>query len=178
MYKGPGRKFKQRRIGGRRRLSQFGIQLIEKQKLRALYGIRERKMKNYFLEAMRVKQDSETKLLQLLELRLDNVVYRAGFAQTRRQARQFVNHGHILVNGRRVNIPSYGVRRDDVVAVRPQSLQKGNYKDLSVTLPKHQAPPWLQVKPEAASVTILEAPRREYIQEPVDPAFVIEFYSR
>lgn len=178
MYKGPQRKFKRKTQGRQRRLSEFGVQLVEKQKLRSIYGLRERNMRNYFLKALRKKEQIDTALMQLLERRLDNVVYRAGLAPTRPQARQIINHGHIFVNGRRVNIPSYEVWPGDRVAVRAQSQSKGVFKDLSVTLPRHQAPAWLTVEAGKMAVTVQGLPPRDQIQEPVEPSLVIEFYSR
>ncbi len=179
MYKGPHRKFK-RKVQGRRRISEFGTQLLEKQKLRAIYGLRERNMRNYYLEAT-TKQgetDVSSALLTLLERRLDSAVYRAGFATTRFQARQIINHGHIFVNGHRVSIPSYKVQKGDLISIRELSKQKGVFKDLSVTLPRHQTAPWLVLDAAKLSVTATGLPTREFIQEPVDPSLVIEFYNR
>lgn len=177
MYKGPNRKFK-RKSTSRSRPSQFGLQLLEKQKLRAIYGIREQSLKNYYRRAMRLNENVENELLKLLERRLDNVVYRAGLAQTRFQARQIVNHGHILVNGRRVNIPSYQVRKGDTIAIREQSRSKGVFENLADRLAKHQPQAWLSPDTGKGGVKVLGEPQREFIMEPVDPALVIEFYSR
>lgn len=177
MYKGPNRKFKRKSMS-RKRPSQFGLQLLEKQKLRAIYGIREQSLKNYYRRAMRLNENVEHELLKLLELRLDNVVYRAGFAQTRFQARQIVNHGHIVVNGRRVNIPSYQARKGDIVGIREKSRPKGVFEKLSDRLAKHQQQAWLSLDAAKATVKVLAEPQREFIMEPVDPSLVIEFYSR
>lgn len=179
MYKGPARKFKKRlKPGRRRRITQYGTQLAEKQKMRMLYGVRERVMKNYYDKAQREQVDNDFELMKLLERRLDNVVYRAGFAITRSQARQLVNHGHILVKGVRTNISSYQVVKGDIISIRPGSVSKGIFKDLALTLPKHAAPSWLDVGAKDYKVTIKNEPVREDVHEPVDAALVTEFYSR
>ena len=177
MYKGPTRKFKKRGKFAKR-LTQYGQQLVEKQKLRMIYGVREQTMKNYYLKAQKQATNNDLTLLQLLEQRLDNIVYRAGFATTRSQARQIVNHGHILLNEKRVNIPSCQVKKGDLVAIRALSRSKGIFKDLSVTLPKHAASIWLKVDSSKATAQMIDLPGRESIQEPIDASLVVEFYSR
>ena len=177
MYKGPARKFKKRGKFAKR-LTQYGQQLVEKQKLRMLYGVREQTMKNYYLKAQKQPTNNDLALLQFLEQRLDNIVYRAGFATTRSQARQIVNHGHILLNEKRVNIPSCHIKKGDVVGIRPLSRTRGMFKDLSITLTKHAAPVWLKMDLAKTTAQMVDLPGRESIQEPVDASLVVEFYSR
>lgn len=159
-----------------RRESPYGLQLREKQKLRFIYGVRERQFRRTFRRALRAGGRTGERLLQLLECRLDNVVYRLGFARTRPQARQLVAHGHIEVNGRKATIPSMTVAPGDVVAVREAS------RDLDVVqaaLAEGREPvPYMEVDRERARGRLLRLPRREEIPVPVDEHMVVEFYSR
>ncbi|MBX6377341.1 MAG: 30S ribosomal protein S4 [Clostridia bacterium] len=161
----------------RRKLSEYGLHLREKQKARRIYGVLERQFRRTFAEAARAKGVTGTRLLQLLELRLDNVVYRMGFGASRAEARQMVRHGHIEVNGRKVNIPSYRLRPGDVVSVREASREKPRFKELA-TSPLRGVPAWLSVDPEAMRGTVLRVPEREEIDTGVQEQLIVEHYSR
>lgn len=160
-----------------RKLEEYGQQLREKQKLKRIYRVLERQFRNYFQEATRRKGVTGETLLQLLEMRLDNVVYRLGFALSRRQARQFVNHGHFLVNGKRVNIPSYLTKPGDVISVAPNS-RKGALEEAARTSAGRRTPTWLSVDTNQLSGQVLSVPTRDQIDTQVEEALVVEFYSR
>jgi small subunit ribosomal protein S4 len=161
----------------RRSPSEYHQQLQEKQKARYTYGLTERQFRRVYQEATRYKGVTGERLLQLLEQRLDNVVYRAGWASTRPQARQFVSHGHMEVNGRRVDIPSYRVRKGDVVTLRPKAREmivvQWNRDVLGRT-----PPPWLEAADQGWSVNVRELPLREHIDVPLREQLIIELYSR
>ncbi len=162
---------------GRIRESEYLLQLREKQKARRIYGVLEKQFRNLYEEANRQGGITGENLLRMLEQRLDNVVYRAGWASSRSQARQFVRHGHITVNGRRVTIPSYQVRKGDVVAVRPKSrsmiVLRHNLDTLDRTMP-----PWLEAGEQGMSVTVRDLPLREHIDVPVRESLIVELYSK
>ncbi len=167
--------------GKRRRLSKssdFAVQLREKQKVRRIYGVMERQFRRYFAEASRQKGQTGTALLTLLERRLDNVVYRLGLADSRAQARQLVRHGHIAVNGRKVNIPSYMVKVGDTVQVRERQRQNGFFKYREEVLAEKTPPDWLQLNVESMSGIVLRFPEREHIDIPINEQLVVEYYSR
>ena len=166
---GPGRPSRQ---------TDYGKQLREKQKAKRLYGISETQFANYYKKAMKLKGDSGMNLVQLLELRLDNVIYRAGFAKSRASARQIVSHAHILVNNKPVNIPSYLVKSGDIVTVQENKQNKSNWKTLSEDLKNHIAPSWLAVEPAKLVAKITSTPSAEELKEAFDPKLIIEFYSR
>jgi small subunit ribosomal protein S4 len=161
----------------RRNPSEYLLQLQEKQKARFSYGLNERQFRRIYDEANRTKGVTGEQMLQLLERRLDNIVYRAGWAATRPQARQFVGHGHVDVNGKRVDIPSYRVRKGDVVTVRTKARQmiviQWNRDVLDRT-----PPPWLDRTDEGWSVTVREYPLREHIDVPVREQLIVELYSK
>src|ERR687891_386744 len=163
--------------GRRRNASEYLLQLQEKQKARYTYGLNERQFRNLYEEASRRKGVTGELMLQLLERRLDNVVYRAGWAATRPQARQFVGHGHVDVNGKRVDIPSYRVRKGDVVTVRTKSRQMIVIQWNRDVLDR-AAPPWLDRTDEGWSVTVREYPLREHIDVPVREQLIVELYSK
>ncbi|RKZ23377.1 30S ribosomal protein S4 [bacterium] len=160
----------------RSKLTQYGLQLREKQKVKRIYGVSERQFKNYFLKAAKKKGVTGEILLSLLERRLDNVVYRLGFAVSRPQARQLVAHGHIEVNGRKVDIPSYLVKKGDVIAVREKS------KDLHVikyALERDiEVPRWLSLDKKAMKGEVVDLPRREDITFPIQEHLIVELYSK
>src|SRR5690606_8803553 len=161
----------------RRNASEYLLQLQEKQKARFTYGLNERQFRNLYEEANRRKGVTGEVMLQLLERRPDNIVYRAGWASTRPQARQFVSHGHIDVNGKRVNIPSYRVRKGDVISLRPkarQMIQIQWNRDVLARTP----PPWLDVEDEGNAVRVREYPLREHIDVPVREQLIVEPYSK
>jgi small subunit ribosomal protein S4 len=162
-----------------RRPSEFGLQLREKQKVRRFYGVMESQFHKHFVEAERRGGVTGDNLLQILESRLDNVVYRMGFADSRRQARQLVRHGHFTVNGRKTNIPSFLVKPGDAVAVRPQSRSRTYFTDYGEVLNSRRAPDWMTVDSNALSGRILNLPARDQIEVPTfNEALVVEHYSR
>ena len=164
---------------GRRRSqnSEYLLQLQEKQKARFTYGITEKQFRNAYGEASRQKGVTGENLLRLLELRLDNIVYRAGWAATRPQARQFVSHGHINVNGRRVNIPSYRARKGDVIELREKARETVTVR-WNLDVLDRAGPAWLDTDEGGQQVTGREAPTREQIEIPVREQLIVELYSK
>ncbi len=160
------------------RLSSYGIQLREKQKAKRLYNVMERQFRKYYEQASRRTGNTATYLVQLLELRLDNVVYRLGLAATRRQARQIVGHGFITVNGRVVDIPSAQVSVGDVVSVKETKRQKGIVSQMTERLAKAEAPKWLNLDAAAMSGKVTSVPEGEDLRQVFDPTLIVEFYSR
>jgi small subunit ribosomal protein S4 len=162
-----------------RRPSEFGLQLREKQKVRRFYGVMETQFRKHFDEAVRRGGVTGDTLLQILETRLDNVVYRLGFADSRKQARQLVRHGHFTVNGRKTNIPSFIVKANDVVAVRPESRRREYFTDFGEVLNTKQAPDWLSLDAANLSGKVLAPPTRDQIEVPqFNEALIVEHYSR
>ncbi len=171
---------KKSRMQGRRRKprSDFGLQLIEKQKVRLTYGLSEKQFSNYVKQAVDKRTENTTEVLvQMLESRLDNVVYRLGLAPTRAFARQMVSHGHIYVNGRKVTVPSYGVRQNDVVSIKESSRSKGLFVDLEERLQGYNPPAWLSFDLGKKEAKIQGSPKNEG-EEIFDLPAVIQFYSR
>ena len=167
-----------RRSQFRRRESNYALQLRAKQKARRVYGVLERQFRRYFREAERLRGLTGTNLLVILESRLDNVVYRFGFAMSRPQARQIVRHGHVDVNGRKVNIPSYLVKPGDVVAIRPTSRKKGMIQDIALDLEHRAVPDWLSRDEQTLSGRVLSMPQRGDIDVAIDEQLIVEYYSR
>jgi small subunit ribosomal protein S4 len=162
-----------------RRPSEFGLQLREKQKVRRFYGVMESQFHKHFVEAERRGGVTGDNLLQILESRLDNVVYRMGFADSRRQARQLVRHGHFTVNGRKTDIPSFLVKPGDLVAVRPESRSRTYFTDFAEVLNTRRAPDWISMDNNALSGKVLSLPARDQIEVPAfNEALVVEHYSR
>ena len=164
--------------GRRRKPSEFGLQLREKQKVRRIYGVLENQFRRYFEEADNQPGITGENFLRLLERRLDNVVYRLGFAASRNEARQFVRHGHMEVNGRRVDIPSYQVKEGDVITVKESSKDMKRIKELVELNADKEIPSWLQVNFEKLTGKVLSAPEREEIDLPIKEQLIVEFYSR
>ncbi|SHK37679.1 30S ribosomal protein S4 [Thermocrinis minervae] len=165
--------------GRRRKLTEYGLRLMEKQKLKFLYGgLREKQFKRYFEEASRAKGNTGQVLLQLLERRLDNVVYRLGFASTRRQARQWIVHGHFLVNGKKVNIPSYRVEVGDVIEVKPSSRDIPQLLENLENIDPRSIPPWLELDKENFRGKVIDLPKDVQLEIPINLQYIIEFYSR
>jgi small subunit ribosomal protein S4 len=162
----------------RRKASDYGLQLRAKQKAKRVYGVMERQFRRYFEEAERRRGLTGSNLLSLLESRLDNVVYRLGFAASRPQARQMVRHGHFAVNGQKVNIPSYQVQAGDVVSVRANSRQKTQFKEVGLDLEHRSVPQWLSRDDAAMTGHVLALPEREDIDVALDEQLIVEFYSR
>ena len=162
---------------GRRKVSEYGLQLREKQKARRTYGILEKQFHGYFVKASNMKGASGENMLQLLERRLDNVVYRLGFGDSRAQARQIVNHGHITVNGRRVNIPSFIVKAGDVVAIAQGSTSIEKFKAMREGSTK-TIPAWLVLNSAELSGKVVELPKREDIDLGIEEHLIVELYSK
>ncbi|NLP37148.1 MAG: 30S ribosomal protein S4 [Firmicutes bacterium] len=162
----------------RRKLSEYGLQLREKQKARRIYGVLEGQFRKYFREATRRKGIAGENLLQILESRLDNIIYRLGFALSRPEARQLVKHGHFAVNGRKVNIPSYQVRPGDVISVRESSKNKGRFKELAELTRNQGTMEWLEVDSENLTGKVIRLPSREEIDSPIAEHLIVELYSR
>lgn len=164
--------------GRRSRLSAYGQQLREKQKAKRLYGILERQFGNYFNKASRQSGNTGDLLVRLLEERLDNVIYRLGFASTRRQARQMVSHAFFEVNGQKVNVPSYQVRVGDEITVRESKANKKMFENISERLAKHEAPGWLHLDAAKLTGKMTSHPEGEDLKQIFDPKLIVEFYSR
>jgi small subunit ribosomal protein S4 len=162
----------------RRKVSEFGLQLREKQKMRRTYGVLERQFKNYFEEAEGRPGVTGENLLRILETRLDNTVYRMGFASSRAQARQLVLHGHFSVNGRAVDVPSYQVRAGDVVEVRQSRRKRTPFQNAKETISAAQVPDWVHVEPESLRATVAYPPRRDQMPAELNEQLVVEYYSR
>lgn len=162
-----------------RRPSEFGLQLREKQKVRRFYGVMETQFHKHFVEAVRRGGVTGDNLVQILETRLDNVVFRMGFADSRKQARQLVRHGHFVVNGRKTNIPSFIVKPNDVVGVRPESRKRTYFTDYNEVLNTKRAPDWISLDTNALSGKVLNLPTRDQIEIPAfNEALIVEHYSR
>ena len=161
--------------------SEYKRELIEKQKLKHWYNLTERQLKKYVKEVLEKRgkvEDASVLLIQNLEKRLDNIVYRLGFAISREQARQMVSHKFFLVNGKPVNIPSYRLKVGDVISLKPQKLKKVIFKDLREKLKRHSVPSWLFLNPEKLEGKIIAEPKVEEIAPPIEVSSVFEFYSR
>jgi small subunit ribosomal protein S4 len=163
---------------GRRKVSEYGLQLAEKQKVRSIYGVLERQFRKHFEEAERRPGMTGTNLLSILERRLDNVVYRLGFASSRSQARQLVRHGHFSLSGKKTNIPSALVREGDVVAVRSTSRDNEYFTALKGEMSQKSVPRWLDLDPDGLSGRVTQIPAREDIDTAVNEQLVVEYYSR
>lgn len=164
---------------GRFKLSEYGLRLREKQKMRRVYGLLEEQFRSYYAQASRMQGRTGEEMLGLLERRLDNVVYRMGFAVTRAQGRQLVRHNHILVNGKRVNIPSYRVRNKDKIEIREKSRKIAYVKAALESAQGRQIPSWVEVEKDKYEGTFKELPGREELNEPmIREQLVVEYYSR
>ena len=164
---------------GAQRLTDYGLHLQEKQKMKLMYNIMERQLRKYFAEANSSKQDTGLKLIELLERRLDNVVYRIGLAATRSQARQFVSHSLFMINGKKMNIPSHRVKSGDVITIRKQkSLEKGYLSDSLKNIDKIEKPMWVNWDSKKNSGQILNLPEEKDLEVGIDTRLVVEFYSK
>ena len=162
----------------RRQESEYGIQLREKQKAKFIYGVLEKQFRGYYEKAMKRDGIAGDNLMSILETRLDNVVFRLGFARTRKEARQTVRHGHITVNGRRVDIPSYQVKAGDVVAVAPKAKDLLPIKEALISSEHMAVPAWLEVDIEKLQGTVLQTPVRDQIDLDIDAQLIVELYSK
>jgi len=157
------------------RISEYGIRLREKQKARRIYGLRERQFEGYFEKAARQKGSTGEKLLEFLERRLDNVLYRLGFSASRQNARQVIHHGGVLVNGRKVDVPSFAVRVGDVISFKPKFIPL--VKNVAAKFPDHTPPSWLAVTAEAEG-RVVALPKREEMATTIEENLIVEYYSR
>ncbi|MBQ7066557.1 MAG: 30S ribosomal protein S4 [Lachnospiraceae bacterium] len=161
-----------------KKMSEYGLQLREKQKAKFIYGVLEKPFRNYYEKADRMKGMTGENLMTILESRLDNVVFRLGFARTRREARQIVGHKHVLVNGKQVNIPSYLIKAGDVIEIREKSKSLQRYKDIVEVTGGRLVPEWLDQDLDGLKGTVKELPSREVIDVPVDEMLIVELYSK
>ena len=161
-----------------RKVSEYGLQLREKQKAKFIYGVLEKPFRNYYSKAAKMDGQTGENMMILLERRLDNVVYRLGFGRTRRETRQIVDHKHILVNGKRVNIPSYLVKAGDVIEVCEKAKSSQRYKDVLEVTGGRMVPAWLEVDQENLRGTVKELPSRDEIDVPVHEMLIVELYSK
>ena len=161
-----------------KKMSEYGLQLREKQKAKFIYGVLEKPFRNYYEKADRMTGMTGENLMTMLESRLDNVVFRAGFARTRKEARQIVDHKHVLVNGKQVNIPSYLVKAGDVIEIKEKCKGAQRYKDIMEVTASRLVPEWLDADQEALKVTVKELPSRDMIDVPVDEMLIVELYSK
>ena len=161
-----------------RKMSEYGLQLREKQKAKFIYGVLEKPFRNYYEKAERMKGMTGENLMIMLECRLDNVVFRAGFARTRQEARQIVDHKHVLVNGKQVNIPSYLVKAGDVIEIKEKCKGAQRYKDILEVTGGRLVPEWIESDQEALKATVKELPTRDIIDVPVDEMLIVELYSK
>ncbi|WP_295159393.1 30S ribosomal protein S4 [uncultured Brachyspira sp.] len=161
-----------------KQLSEYGIQMREKQKVKRIYGVLEKQFRNYYHEAIRIAGVSGENLLRLLELRLDNVVYRLGLAKSRNQARQFITHGFISVNGRRMTIPSYCVKVGDKVSITERGNAVSEVKSIVEVLKSEYVPAWLSLDLSSKTGEIVTLPIREHIEYPINEQLIIEYYSK
>lgn len=178
IYLGVDKKSNRQSIRGNRKKSEYGLQLTEKQKAKFIYGVLEKPFRNYFKKASKMRGTSGENLMILLESRLDNVIFRLGFARTRKEARQIVGHKHVLVNGKRVNIPSYQIKAGDVVEIREKSKGSQRYKDILEVTGARIVPEWLEADQENLSGTVKALPTREHIDVPVNEMLIVELYSK
>lgn len=162
----------------RRQLSEYGTQLREKQKAKFIYGILEKQFRGYYNKAIKAEGITGDNLMSLLETRLDNVVFRLGFARTRKEARQTVRHGHITVNGNRVDIPSYQVKANDVIAVSSKAKDLLPIKESLIVSERMAVPAWLEVDIEKLSGKVLQIPVRDQIDLDIDAQLIVELYSK
>ena len=177
-YLGYDKKSNRKNLRAGKKMSEYALQLREKQKAKFIYGVLEKPFRNYYKKADRMKGMTGENLMVMLETRLDNVVFRMGFARTRREARQIVDHKHVLVNGKKINIPSYLIKAGDVIEIREKSKSLQRYKDIVEVTGGRLVPEWLDVDIEALKGTVKELPRREVIDVPVNEMLIVELYSK
>ena len=178
VYLGIDKKSNRQLKRSNRKMSEYGLQLREKQKAKFIYGVLEKPFRNYFEKAQRMNGMTGDNLMILLESRLDNVVFRMGFARTRREARQIVDHKHVLVNGKQVNIPSYLIKAGETVEIKEAKKSSPRYKEIVEVTGGRMVPDWLEVDQENLKGTVKELPAREAIDVPVDEMLIVELYSK
>lgn len=177
-FLGVDKKSRRKKEVGRRKVSEYGQQLKEKQKAKFIYGVLEKPFRNYYDKADMMKGMTGENLMVMLETRLDNVVFRMGYARTRREARQVVDHKFITVNGRTINLPGYQVKPGDVVAVKESKRNFQRFKDIKDAVAGRTTPEWMDVDSENLTGKILALPKREQIDVPVDEMMIVELYSK
>ena len=161
-----------------RKMSEYGLQLREKQKAKFIYGVLEKPFRNYYKKAQKKPGQTGENLMVMLETRLDNVVFRMGFARTRKEARQIVDHKHVLVNGKQVNIPSYLIKVGDVIEIKENCKGSQRYKDIVEVTGGRTVPAWVEVDQDNLKGEIKELPKRDAIDVPVDEMLIVELYSK
>ena len=178
VYLGIDKKSNRQLKRANRKMSEDGLQLREKQKAKFIYGVLEKPFRNYFEKASQMKGMTGDNLMVLLESRLDNVIFRLGFARTRKEARQIVDHKHVLVNGKQVNIPSYLIKAGDVIEIKEGKKASVRYKDITEVTAGRLVPEWLEADAENLKGTVKNLPTREMIDVPVDEMLIVELYSK
>ena len=178
VYLGIDKKSNRQLKRSNRKMSEYGLQLREKQKAKFIYGVLEKPFRNYYKRAKQMSGMTGENLMVFLESRLDNVVFRMGLARTRREARQIVDHKHVLVNGKQVNIPSYLIKAGDVIEIKEAKKSSTRYKEIVEVTGGRMVPDWLEVDAEALKGTVKELPNREAIDVPVDEMLIVELYSK
>ena len=178
IYLGINKKSKRQLKRSNRKMSEYGLQLREKQKAKFIYGVLEKPFRNYFEKAKQQEGMTGENLMTLLETRLDNVMLRMGFARTRREARQIVGHRHVLVNGKQVKVPSYLVKAGDVIEIKEKNKGSQRYKDILEVTGGNMIPNWLEVDAENLKGEVKELPKRDAIDVPVDEMLIVELYSK
>lgn len=177
-YLGYDKKSKRNLQRGNRKVSEYGLQLREKQKAKFIYGVLEKPFRNYYAKASKMNGMVGTNLMILLECRLDNVLFRMGFGRTRKETRQIVDHKHVLVNGKQVNIPSYQVKAGDVIEIKEKFKSAQRYKDILEVTAGRMVPAWLESDQENLRGTVKELPTRDEIDVPVNEMLIVELYSK
>ena len=178
VYLGIDKKSKRRLERAGKKISEYGLQLREKQKAKFIYGVLEKPFRNYFVKADRMSGMTGENLMSMLELRLDNVIFRLGLARTRKEARQIVDHKHVLVNGKQVNIPSYLVSAGDTIEIKEKAKSSQRYKDILEVTGGRLVPEWLEADQENLKGTVKSVPTREMIDVPVDEMLIVELNSK
>ena len=178
VYLGINKKSRRKLTRSNRKVSEYGLQLREKQKAKFIYGVLEKPFRNYYAKAERQRGLTGPNLMIMLESRLDNVVFRLGFARTRREARQIVDHKQLTVNGKLVNIPSYLVKAGDVIEIKETKKGSKRYKDILETTGRRIVPDWLEADTENLKGTVKELPQRDQIDVPVNETLIVELYSK
>ena len=178
VYLGIDKKSRRKAKNAGRKISEYCMQLREKQKAKFIYGVLEKPFRNYYKKAEKMKGMTGENLMVMLESRLDSIIFRLGFARTRREARQIVDHKHVLVNGKSVNIPSYLVKAGDVIEIREKSKSLTRYKEILEATNGRLVPEWLEADRDALKGTVVQLPTREAIDVPVDEMLIVELYSK
>ena len=178
IYLGINKKSNRQLKRANRKMSEYGLQLREKQKAKFIYGVLEKPFRNYYAKAKQMEGMTGENLMRILESRLDNVIFRMGLARTRKEARQIVDHKHVLVNGKQVNIPSYLVKAGDTIEIKESKKGSQRYKEILEATAGNMVPEWLDVDAENLKGSVKELPAREAIDVPVDEMLIVELYSK